>query len=320
MLKPKSILIVGTGSWGQALAKICWKNCHDSVAILGRKPQNETLYKLQSQSPVWPNAIRIHDNLDQALQNNPSVIIATPSEQCAQILEQLGKRAFSAPVLCASKGMAHVKPTQFFHQYYQEVNPHYSDRFAYLAGPNFAHEIQKEQPAVTQIACQNQSLFAYWERALSRPNFYIRYHDDLIGTAWCGVFKNITAFLAGALSGCGYGANTRALLIQNACEQLQQLIISSGGNPQTAFSVAGMGDIVLSGTSTFSRNFQAGENPEINKKNLAESLSNIPLAYQWLEKHPHSHSSLIYLAYDLLQEPQKSQEHIKKWLASQSTL
>ena len=318
MTYSESVLIIGAGAWGQTLAKICWKNRHDSISILGRNEKNKTLYKLQKENPMWPSEIHVHDDWEQALSTQPSIIIATPSAQCADILKKLGQIAYSQPVLCASKGMAHVEPPQFFHEFYLEVNPHYADQFAYLSGPNFAHEVAKEQPSLTQITAKNQALFSYWERLLSQPNFYIRYDEDMLGTAWCGVFKNITAFLSGALTGCGYGANTRTLLIQNACEQLQQIITSCGGDPKTAYSVAGMGDMILSGTSTFSRNFKAGEKLDSNSNNLAESLTNIPLAHQWLESHEQTHSSIIYLAFDLLEKPEKSHDLLKTWLNTQS--
>ncbi len=314
MTHPKAILVVGTGSWGHALAHLCWKKCHDHVAILGRKSKEETLAKLQNHNPDWPSNIRIHDNWAEALSPNPGIIIATPSAQTALVLDKLAEINYDGPVLCASKGMAHVSPPTFFHQYYQLKNPQYQDRFAYLAGPNFADEVWQGQPTISQIACPNQAVFAYWDHILATPLFRLRYHEDMIGTGWCGVFKNITAFLAGTLAGCGYGANTRALLIQQACEELQSLITSSGGNPHTAFSVAGLGDMVLSGTSTQSRNFLAGENPQRDIKRLAESLTNIPLASAWLARHPQSHASIIYLTQQLLDAPGDSKALLATWL------
>ena len=119
MTHPKAILVVGTGAWGQALAKLCWQKCHDAVGMLGRKSKPETTTKLESQVPGWPKGIRIYDNWAEALNNSPSIIIATPSAQTADILDYLASINYDGPVLCASKGMAHRDPGVFFHQYYQ---------------------------------------------------------------------------------------------------------------------------------------------------------------------------------------------------------
>jgi len=132
-------------------------------------------------------------------------------------------------------------------------------RIGCLAGPNLAKEINNKQPAATVVASSFDSVIKEGQRLLRSDLFQVYGNKDLIGIELTGVLKNIIALASGALNGLGYGENARAMLISRGLIEMIYLGKALGGNLQAFIGLAGVGDLVATSSSTFSRNFTVGQ-------------------------------------------------------------
>ncbi len=147
-------------------------------------------------------------------------------------------------------------------------------RIGCLAGPNLAKEINNKQPAATVVASSFDSVIKEGQRLLRSDLFQVYGNKDLIGIELTGVLKNIIALASGALNGLGYGENARAMLISRGLIEMIYLGKALGGNLQAFIGLAGVGDLVATSSSKFSRNFTVG-NRLAQGENIKEIISSM---------------------------------------------
>jgi glycerol-3-phosphate dehydrogenase (NAD(P)+) len=131
-------------------------------------------------------------------------------------------------------------------------------RVGCLAGPNLSKELEARQPGATVIASPFNEVLSVGKRLLRNDQFQVYGNNELIGVEFAGVLKNIIAIASGALSGMGYGENARGLLISRGVVEMVHLGRALGGKTKAFLGVAGIGDLVATSNSSFSRNFQVG--------------------------------------------------------------
>jgi glycerol-3-phosphate dehydrogenase (NAD(P)+) len=131
-------------------------------------------------------------------------------------------------------------------------------RVGCLAGPNLSKELELKQPAATVIASPFNEVLSIGKRLLRNDRFQVYGNNEIIGVELAGVLKNIIAIASGALSGMGYGENARGLLISRGIVEMIHLGRALGGKTKAFLGVAGIGDLVATSNSSFSRNFQVG--------------------------------------------------------------
>lgn len=131
-------------------------------------------------------------------------------------------------------------------------------RVGCLAGPNLSHELAESQPAATVVASHFDEVIKVGQKLLRTHRFQVYGNADLIGIELCGVLKNIIAIASGALSGLGLGENARALLISRGMVEMIYLGKALGGNTEAFIGLAGVGDLVATCSSKFSRNYTVG--------------------------------------------------------------
>ena len=296
-----SIAIIGPGAWGSALAQHL---SAQEIILVGNKAENNT--------SLPPNQ-RYTNHLDDSL-TSAGIIIATPSKSVPGIIQYLAKQQYKNPVLCASKGLASINQTSYlFHELAAQSN--LANPLGYLSGPTFAHELTHRIFTCAVITGADQS---WWHALLHKDYLRITNSDDPVGVALSSLYKNVAAMLAGCCQPPILGENIRALLLGKALEALTMTIKACQGNPQTALGPAGAGDIILSGTSMASRNYQFGYNLAHNIQHptiTTESLANLEKLHQYLEKRHHN-CDLIHLARQVMTTPSLCKEHIQTWLAN----
>ena len=160
-------------------------------------------------------------------------------------------------------------------------------RVGCLAGPNLAKEINEHQPAATVVASHFNEVINLGQKLLKSDRFGVFGNNDLIGVELCGVLKNIIAIGAGAISGLGYGENTKGLLISRGMVEMIYLGRALGGNVEAFLGLAGVGDLVTTCSSNLSRNYTLGFRlakgeslPEIldSMEEVAEGVNTIKIA------------------------------------------
>ena len=303
-MQTQHICLIGHGAWGQAIAKhITTKT---QLSILNKEEKIETINHNQADN-TW----------EKIAPTITGIIICTPSQAVGDVLKSLKKKQINIPILCASKGLYFSDKAYLFHELYQKLFPK-QRQFCYLSGPNFANEVLTNIPTAAIVAGDKAD---FWQPILHHAPLHISLHQDLIGTALCGIYKNIAALIAGFCEHPSLGENTRAALLTKAIEALRKTITHCQGDEQTALNIAGIGDIILSGTSTQSRNYTYGKQLALGlalkKEHTTESIINVEKIQIYLQQQNRI-CPLIETAIQCLKHPQNAHHILVAWLDQQT--
>ena len=159
-------------------------------------------------------------------------------------------------VLCA-KGIE-AETGRTMHEVASQAAP--GSAVAVLSGPTFAHEVAAGQPTAVTLACGGGQ--AQWQRLapeIARPTFRPYFSEDVIGAEVGGAVKNVLAIACGVVDGLGLGQNARAALIARGYAEMQRFGAALGAQRETLAGLCGLGDLVLTCSSTSSRNFSLGK-------------------------------------------------------------
>ena len=157
-------------------------------------------------------------------------------------------------MLCA-KGIEE-KSGQLLHRVAKETCP--GAQIAVLSGPTFAHEVAKELPTAVTLAAEDRALAERLRDRLAQPTFRIYVSDDVAGAEIGGAVKNVLAIACGVVEGKGLGHNARAALIGRGFAEMTRFGLAFGARRDTLAGLSGLGDLVLTCTSTSSRNYSLG--------------------------------------------------------------
>jgi glycerol-3-phosphate dehydrogenase (NAD(P)+) len=181
------------------------------------------------------------------------LVVAVPSDAILEALSQVVPGG--ASVVMASKGLSREGARVSELAVVAGLNP--STLFT-LSGPNLAREIAAGKPAAAVLASQDgprDDVLA----ALARPTFRIYISDDPIGVEVAGALKNVLAIAVSGVRSLGYGENAAAALLSRGVAEMARLAEVCGGRAESAFGLAGVGDLVLTSSNTGSRNARLGE-------------------------------------------------------------
>lgn len=254
-----AIGVIGAGAWGTALAQmlssdgrgvVLWAYENDVVAAINsehRNPQYLPDAKLSQQ-------IRATGDLGD-LAGIDTVLVVTPAQVLGKVLAGLTIPPRDL-VLC-SKGIEAVTG-RLMNEAARAAAP--GSEIAVLSGPTFAHEVAAGLPTAVTLACEGGR--AQWDRlvtAIARPTFRPYYSDDVTGAEIGGSIKNVLAIACGVVDGLVLGQNARAALIARGYAEMLRYGEALGAQAETLAGLCGLGDLVLTCSSTSSRNFSLGK-------------------------------------------------------------
>ena len=261
-----SIGVIGAGAWGTALAQALASD-GSQVLLWAREPELVSEINLHHTNSLFLPSARLSESVrasgDLADFAGIKVLLAVvPAQFLASVLAGLpeGNRDL---VLCA-KGIE-AGTGRLMADVARDAAPGCS--LAVLSGPTFAHEVAAGLPTAVTLACSGGE--SQWQRlapAISRPALRPYYSDDVIGAEIGGAVKNVLAIACGVVDGLGLGQNARAALIARGYAEMLRFGLARGARGETLAGLCGMGDLVLTCSSTSSRNFSLG-------KALGEGLS-----------------------------------------------
>jgi len=261
-----AIGIIGAGAWGTALAQAMASDGSE-VLLWAREPQLVAeINERRTNSLFLPGAtlaepIRATGDLAE-LGTLATLLVVVPAQFLASVLGNLpgGSRDL---VLCA-KGIE-AGTGRLMADVARDAAP--AATLAVLSGPTFAHEVAAGLPTAVTLACAGGE--AQWARlapAISRPMLRPYYSDDVTGAEIGGAVKNVLAIACGVVDGLKLGQNARAALIARGYAEMLRFGVARGAKAETLAGLCGLGDLVLTCSSTSSRNFSLG-------KALGEGLS-----------------------------------------------
>lgn len=268
------IAILGSGAWGTTLGKVLTEAGH-SVTIWGIEEdvieQIETQHIQPSRLPdvLLPKNLHATSQIEEAVKDADFIIVAIAAQYARSALESLLPQFIAAftsqrqgwPVfISVMKGMEQ-STGKMMGEMIAEVLDLPSSHIACLAGPNLAKEIARQMPASTTIACPSleaaQKIAALFETS---SYFSTETTTDLHGAELMSCLKNVYALAAGYYSGLGYGDSSVATLITDAMSESALLLKAAGGQRETIFTYAGLGDMIATCCSPLSRNHTFGKN------------------------------------------------------------
>lgn len=260
--KPEGVAVIGAGSWGTALAQLLAEK-GSPVRLWVFEPElHHALCRDRMNAAFLPGVplsahISYHRDFAEALQGVAVAVMAVPSHVFRDVLNQAKAHLpAKAVLLSATKGMEIDSLLTMEGVVRQELGA--AVPYAVLSGPSFSREVAQKQPTAVTIASRHRDAALLLQRLFSTPYFRVYTSYDVTGVEMGGALKNIFAIGAGILEGMGLGDNPRAALITRALAEMTRLGVRLGANPMTMSGLAGLGDLVLTCTSTQSRNFQVG--------------------------------------------------------------
>jgi glycerol-3-phosphate dehydrogenase (NAD(P)+) len=197
-------------------------------------------------------------DVEQVLSGASQVYISVPSQSLRSNLEQWGKFIpKDAIVVSLMKGVEQKTGLRMS----QVIEEHgiTEDRVVVVSGPNLALEIADEQPAASVAASSSASSAMAVAKASTNSYFTTFTNNDVIGTEFGGILKNLIAVAIGIVNGVGYGQNTKASIMTRGLSEISRFAEAFGAKPETMVGLAGLGDLIATSESPLSRNHKAGE-------------------------------------------------------------
>ena len=252
--------VVGAGAWGTALAMVA--NRAGSDAVLWSRNENvlESVQANRVNEVYLPDIfldpdIVITDQISD-LTHCDCIILSISSQSVRAMAITLSDIIPSTmPLVLACKGIERGS-LSLMHEVLESILP--NNPVAVLSGPNFAREVAEGLPAATVIASDDRALGERIGYMLGGTYFRPYISTDVSGTEIGGAVKNVVAIAAGVCEGRSMGSNACAAVITRGMQEIQRLAEVKGGKPETIVGLAGMGDLLLTCSSTQSRNMSLG--------------------------------------------------------------
>ena len=254
------IAVIGSGSWGTAMALhmsgsgnqvYMWSWIQEETDRLNRDRENKEFLPGIS----FPDNVICTHNMQECIEGAEVVITAVPSPATRTTAKEMSQYVTDGQKLVnISKGL---EGELRLSEVYKSEIP--QAEISVLSGPSHAEEVSRGIPTTVVVASDNEETAKYLQAIFSTDTFRVYTSDDVIGVELGGALKNVIALCAGISDGLGYGDNTKAALITRGISELSRLGIAMGAKGSTFAGLSGLGDLIVTGTSTLSRNHTAGE-------------------------------------------------------------
>lgn len=248
--------VIGGGAWGTALAQVAarvgpvtlWAREHDVVTAINSDHANPLFLPDIALSP----AIRATEHLGE-LADCSVLLVVAPAQHVRAVLAETPVGA--TPLILCAKGIE-AGSRLLVGEVAAQVAP--MAPIAVLSGPTFAHEVARGLPTAVTLACRDAALGAQLADRLAGPTFRPYLSADVVGAEIGGAVKNVLAIACGVVEGAGLGHNARAALIARGFAEMTRFGRARGARAETLTGLSGLGDLVLTCSSTSSRNFSLG--------------------------------------------------------------
>jgi glycerol-3-phosphate dehydrogenase (NAD(P)+) len=316
----KKIAIIGSGSWGVALATYL-ANVGNQVKIWSFSEEERDLINNEKKCKFLPDLI-IPDNIycstsyEEVIKDTEFILHVTPSKFTRSTFKQYKQYVGEKPVIICSKGFE-KETLKTLDEVIEEELPNV--KVGVLSGPSHAEEVSIGVPTALVMASKYNEVLDMLQETFMSEKMRIYTSNDVKGVELGGALKNIIAFCAGVAAGIGLGDNSFAALITRGLKEISRLGIKLGGELETFYGLSGLGDLIVTCLSEHSRNRKAGKligqgkTLEETKKEVGmviESIDNIDVAYQ-LGKINNIEMPIVNAVYEVLYNKLDPQEAVK---------
>lgn len=271
------ISLIGTGAYGISIAMMLNKNNKDIIMLTESKEKLKQYEKDGYIKDIIPNItcpknIKLTDSYEEAIKDRDIIFITSTAHYVGNMCDKIKPYLTKNQIICiASKGIENKSCEFLSNIANKKLN---TKNISIISGGSFAIDMANNNPVALTIASHSKKSRKKVKKALQSDTVKLRESTDVIGVQICGSIKNVIALAAGMLDGMGYPESTQCFLITESIHDIKWLIGALGGKPKTILSYAGVGDLLLTCTSTKSRNFSFGRavGSKINKQQKEEYL------------------------------------------------
>lgn len=251
--------IIGAGSLGTAIGQTVALNVDEVILLLRKEKLKTTINENHYNSEYYPNT-RLRDNIVATLDMNDLkdcevIFLTIPSSAFRATLTDLKTIIGNNTILVTTaKGIEYPSLKTMG----KIIEEYYDNNYVALSGPNFASEIVLNLPTITNIGSNNMDNCKIVKKVLQTDYFKVKIIKDVLGVELSGVIKNINAIANGICEGMNINENARYAVLTKGFKETEDIIKNFGGDISTASEYCGFGDLVLTSTSTESRNHTLG--------------------------------------------------------------
>ena len=250
--------VVGGGAWGTALAQVAAISGRETLLWAREEEVVASINDARENAAFLPGirlsgAIRATADM-RDLEGCDAWLVVAPAQHLRAVLDDAPRTA--APLVLCAKGIEE-QSGKLIHEVARELRP--SAPLAVLSGPTFAHEVARGLPTAVTLAAEHPALAERLRDRIAAPAFRIYVSDDVAGAEIGGAVKNVLAIACGVVEGRGLGQNARAALIGRGFAEMTRFGLARGAKRETLAGLSGLGDLVLTCSSTNSRNYSLGK-------------------------------------------------------------
>lgn len=263
MSKQAKIAVLGGGSWATAIVKILSENL-ETIGWYMRNANAIAHIKENHHNPNYLSSAELHlaqlelsEDINCIVEKYDLLIFAIPSAFLTSELEKLTVSLEGKIIFSAIKGIVPSSGLivgEHFHNMHQVSY----ENIGVLTGPCHAEEVAMERLSYLTLACEDVEKATFLGNAIASRYIKVKVSDDIIGTEYAAVLKNIYAIAAGIAHGLGYGDNFQSVLMSNAIREMKRFIKKVHKMKRNINNSAYLGDLLVTGYSTFSRNRMFG--------------------------------------------------------------
>lgn len=278
----KRVTVIGSGSWGTALAVMLAEHGHKVTIWSRRQEAVDELLERRTNEKYLPGVkipaeICATADRAEAVRDAEIIISAVPSRAVRQTAKDFAPYLKKEQILVnVAKGLEEGSLMRLS-EVIRECVP--QCRVCVLSGPSHAEEVARNIPSACLIASEDEETAKLVQREFMNPRFRLYTNTDMIGVEMGAALKNIMALAAGMSDGLGFGDNTKAALMTRGMAEMQRLGIAMGGRAETFSGLSGIGDLIVTCTSMHSRNRRAGILLG-QGKSLAETLDTVQMVVE----------------------------------------
>ena len=314
----KNIAIIGSGTWGVALA-IHLSKKGNKIKIWSFSEEEANTLNTERKCKFLPEAvidenITCYTDMKTVIDGSDIILHVTPSKFVRETIKKYEKYVTNQPVIMCSKGFE-ADTLCTLSQVIEQEMPNV--KYGIFSGPSHAEEVSLGIPTAIVIASKDVDIQDMVQQLFMNEKMRVYTSDDVTGVELGGALKNIIAFCAGIATEINLGDNTFAALVSRGLVELTRLGMAMGGKHDTFYGLSGLGDLIVTCMSEHSRNRRSGRligkgyTIEEAKKEIGmviESIDNIEVAYK-LSKKYNIEMPIVNAVYDILYnglEPSKA--------------
>lgn len=272
------LTVLGPGCWGLTLAWLLTDN-FDEVCVWGRTAdisEELRLYKKTTKPlPVQlSDKVEITDNLSEAINGADIILLVVATSGIRPVCKQLKEAGLKDDqvIVNLSKGLE-LPSLKRMSEVIKDELP--TSKLAILSGPTLAKEILNGCPTAASVAADDMEVAEFVQKHCNVPSKFRLYtNSDVIGVELGGSLKNVIAIASGFADAMKLGDNCRGSLLTRGMAEIVRVSVALGASPSTLYGLSGMGDLIATCSSPFSRNFTVGSMLGQGKK-IDEILSEL---------------------------------------------